>query len=132
MGSSFDIFSCFLIKAKCLNRSQITSDEIHCNILPLKKKAEELICTIINRFFSGHGNFQCGCHGVSRISSIDGPTSSSLWWTDTFGPWATHITKTCGNHRWRESSLTQLFTIIFLPAKDTGEPGEDSMISRIS
>ena len=53
MGSSFDIFSCFLIKAKCLNRSQITSDEIHCNILPLKKRQRNLYVQLLIDFFQG-------------------------------------------------------------------------------
>lgn len=61
MGSSFDIFSCFLIKAKCLNRSQITSDEIHSNILPLKKNMYKLLID----FFQGMVIFSVvvtGCH----------------------------------------------------------------------
>ena len=66
MGSSFDIFSCFLIKAKCLNRSQITSDEIHSNILPLKKKSRgTYMYKLLIDFFQGMVIFSVvvtGCH----------------------------------------------------------------------
>ena len=65
MGSSFDIFSCFLIKAKCLNRSQITSDETHCNILPFKKSRGTYMYKLSIDLFRGTVIFSAvvtGCH----------------------------------------------------------------------
>lgn len=44
--------------------------------------------------------------------------------TDTSTPQATRVPKNCGSPKLSEYHLTQRFAVIFLPAKDTGEPGK--------